>query len=112
MYPLAKTLATSPPGYCSASTPGNSRVRMARARAASSDWDRLRSSGSENASRRKPVWGPTLGLMIAARAFCGVPMLAMTIWTLPFGSSRDRASPIAFNCWAASVSEMPGAKRT
>ena len=77
--------------------PGNSRVRISRARVAISACESVRSSGSENARRRKPVCGPTFGLTIALRAFCGVPMLAITISTVPSGSSCESVLPIAFS---------------
>ena len=58
------------------------------------------------------MFGAAFGLTMALRAFCGVPMLATTISTVPSGSSRDTALPMALSFAAASSTEMPGAKRT
>ena len=49
---------------------------------------------------------------MAARAFCGVPMLPMTISTVPSGSPLEMAFPMAFSFAEASSTDMPGAKRT
>jgi acyl-CoA synthetase (AMP-forming)/AMP-acid ligase II len=77
-------------GVLSTSTPGNSRVRISRAFAASSSCESLRFSGSENCSAGSRCSGATFGLTSALRAFCGVPRFSMTISTAPRGAPRER----------------------
>ena len=48
----------------------------------------LRCSGSFSATRMKPMWGPSFGLVIALRAFSGEPLFVRTSSTSPFGQLR------------------------
>ena len=60
----------------------------------------------------KPMCGPLLGLVIALRALPGEPTLVSTSSTVPFGSSRASTAPIRLTFFAASSSDVPGARRT
>jgi hypothetical protein len=58
------------------------------------------------------VLGAMLGLASRLRCSCGMPTLPTTIWTVPSGRPAVMALPIDESRAAASVTEMPGAKRT